>query len=447
MRHQTSALALGACLFPLTAAAQVAPLTTTPFLSGLSRPLAMVQFPNDAGSQLILEQGGLARLVQNGTLGADFINLTSVIVDSSGERGLLGLAFPPNYGDPAGGSCNDCFYVNHTGPAGATNIVRYRHMPGDPFTADTTTREVLFTIAQPFANHNGGNIEFGPDGMLYISSGDGGLANDPFENAQNINSRLGKILRIDVSTRPGFQTPADNAFVGVAGDDLIWSYGWRNPWKFSFDTGPCGARAFTAGDVGQDAREEINYEPFGAEAGRNYGWDCVEGNLILTNDVGCNGNDPTLTPPIHVVNQPIAQSITGGYVYRGSAIPTLRGRYVFGDFVTGRVWSLGLTLDQNGEATVTDTIDHTGQIGGGNISAFGRDAAGELYVFNFFSGTVRKVVSTAAPADINLDGTVNGLDLLIMLSDWGAADCGRTDLNNDGVVNGVDLLILLSNWG
>ena len=438
----TGALVAGAA----PSLAQIAPLTTAPFVQGLSRPLEMAQMPHDATTQVVLEQGGRIRLVRNGVLAGDFLDLSSLIGDSSNERGLLGLAFDPDYGDPAGGPNSDCFYVDHTDASGTTNIVRYRHVAGNPLLGDPATREVLLTIAQPFSNHNGGHLDFGPDGMLYIAMGDGGLANDPFENAQNLSVRLGKILRIDVSPPTGFATPADNPFVGVAGDDLIWSYGWRNPWKFSFDTGPCASGAFTAGDVGQDDREEIDYEPAGA-SGRNYGWDCIEGDLCHTGDVGCVCTAPGFSPPLHVVNQPTAQSMTGGYVYRGRAIPSLRGRYVFGDFVTGKVWSLGLALDQTGEAIVTDVADHSAALGGFGISSFGRDANGELYLIDYFGGRVLKIIASGRASDINLDGVVDGSDLAFLLSSWLDAGCGRADLNNDGLVNGVDLAQLLSDWG
>lgn len=446
MRGTMCGVAVCVALGSASVLGQVAPLTTEPFVAGLSRPLGFVQLPNDSAAQIILQQGGVAVRVVNGAVAGTFLDLTALVVNSTGERGLLGLAFPPNYGDRAGGACHDCLYVNYTNAAGASNIVRYRHMPNDPRTADPSTREVLFMLTQPFENHNGGHMAFGPDGMLWIATGDGGLADDPFENAQNTLVPLGKILRIDVSSAPGFVTPPDNPFVGVTGDDRVWSYGWRNPWKFSFDVGKCGTGAFLAGDVGQDAREEIDYEPAGAAGGRNYGWDCVEGNLIHTTDVGCDGADPSLTPPLHVINQPIAQSITGGYVYRGGAIPSLHGRYVFGDFVTQRVWSLGLTIDQNGEATVADVKSHTTEVGGVGVSAFGRDALGELYILDYFGGAVRKIVQVGPKGDINGDGNVNGADISFILSNWLDSACSRSDLNNDGIVNGSDIAQVLSDW-
>ncbi|RMH28587.1 MAG: glucose dehydrogenase [Planctomycetota bacterium] len=441
----------GAALLTALAPASGQTITTQPFVSGLSRPVGFVQIPNDPAAQVILQQGGVAALVVNGVLSGAFIDLTPEIVNSSGERGLLGLAFPSNYGDPAGGACNDCFYVYHTDQTGTSRIARYRHMPGNPRAGDPGTRELLFSITQPFENHNAGHMAFGPDGMLWIASGDGGLANDPSENAQNIDSRLGKILRIDVSSAPGFTPAPGNPFAdlpqqAVPGDDLVWSYGWRNPWKFSFDTGACGTGAFIAGDVGQDAREEIDYEPAGVPGGRNYGWDCVEGDIPVFTDVGCDPADPTLTGPLHVVRQPIAQSITGGYVYRGAEIPALRGQYVFGDFVTGGAWRLELALDQAGEASVVSATPITNEIGGVSIAAFGRDAAGELYVIDYFGGAVRKIVRVGPRSDLNGDGAVNGVDITFVLSDWLDAECGPSDLNNDGIVNGADITFILSEW-
>lgn len=435
-------------LLASSALAQSAPIGRVTYLTGLSQPLEMVQHPNDPSVQFVVQQNGVIRVVQNGVLGGNFASLAGVIGSTSNEQGLLGLAFDPNYG-LEGAVNSDCLYVSHTSTLGAnvSVVARYQHVAGNPLLIDTTTREVLFTISQPFANHNGGHIEFGPDGMLYIGMGDGGLANDPFENAQTIESALGKILRIDVSggAGSGFSIPADNPFVGEPGDDRIWSWGVRNPWKFTFDVGPCGTGAMVMGDVGQDAREEINYEPAGA-GGRNYGWDCKEGTLCLTNDVGCACDDPTLVDPIHVVNQPTAQSITGGYVYRGKSMPTNRGRYFFGDFATGRTWSLGLNIDQNGEATVANVVDHTSELGQFNISSFARDADGELYMISYFQGIIYRIVGDTPSGDTNLDGVVNGADLANLLAQWLDTSCGIGDLTNDGIVNGSDLAELLAQW-
>lgn len=450
IRTSTIVAAAAVSTIAATAPAQTtAPMSREVYLTGLSFPLEMVQHPNDPTIQFVVQQNGIIRVVQNGVLGTTFASLSSVIGSTANEQGLLGLAFDPNYG-LEGAPNSDVLYVSHTNTLGgnASNVARYQHMPGNPFQIDTSTREVLLTVSQPFSNHNGGHIEMGPDGMLYIGMGDGGLSNDPFENAQNINSQLGKILRIDVSggAGSGFSVPANNPFVGVAGDDLIWSWGIRNPWKFTFDTGACGTDAMLIGDVGQDAREEINYEPAGA-SGRNYGWDCREGNLCLTNDVGCDCNDPTLVDPIHVVNQPTAQSITGGYVYRGASMPANRGRYFFGDFATGRTWSLGLDIDQDGEATVTDVVDHTTELGGPvNISSYARDANGELYIISYFQGTIYRIVGDLPSADTNLDGDVNGTDLANLLAQWLDTSCGVADLNNDQIVNGADLAELLAQW-
>ncbi len=436
------------CIAGSTAMAQSAPIGRVTYVTGLTSPLEMVQHPNDPDIQFVVQQNGIIRIIQNGALGGTFASLAGVIGDTANERGLLGLAFDPNYG-LEGATNSDCLYISHTSTIGASTsqVARYQHMPGNPLLIDTSTREVLLTVSQPFANHNGGHIEIGPDGMLYIGMGDGGLANDPFENAQSINSLLGKILRMDVSggAGSGFSVPADNPFVGTAGEDLIWSWGIRNPWKFTFDVGPCGTNAMLIGDVGQDAREEIDYEPAGA-SGRNYGWDCKEGTLCLTNDVGCSCTDPTLVDPIHVVNQPTAQSITGGYVYRGRSMPANRGRYFFGDFSTGRTWSLGLNIDQDGEATVADVVDHSGELGQFNISSYARDADGELYIISYFQGTIYRITGDNPSGDTNQDGLVNGSDLATLLAQWLDTSCGLGDLTNDGIVNGSDLAELLAQW-
>jgi len=433
-----------ACLAP--AASAVAPIQTEVFVTGLNRPLEMVQHPTDPDVQFVVQQGGVIRVVENGNLGGVFLDVTSFIGNSSGERGLLGLAFPADYPD------DPSFYINHTDTAGDTNIVRYQHTPGDPLTGDPSTREVILEVDQPFSNHNGGHLEMGPDGFLYIALGDGGFANDPQQNAQNLNNLLGAILRIDVSGGPGsgFSIPPDNPFVGKAGRDEIWSYGLRNPWKFTFDTGSCGTNAMPIGDVGQDVAEEIDYEPADTP-GRNYGWDCMEAFQCAPAPNGCTCNAPGLTLPIHDVPQPTAQSITGGYVYRGQLVPENRGRYFFGDFLTGRVWSLGLSIDQDGEAMVTDVVEHSSELLGGpfqaNISSFARDADGELYILGWSSGVIRKIINVNSPANINDDAAVDGADLGLLLGQWGATGCGEADLNNDDIVDGADLGLLLGQWG
>jgi glucose/arabinose dehydrogenase len=383
-----------------------AQITTRLIASGLSAPVDFVQDPSDRSVQYIVEQGGRIRVLKAGALRpGDFLNLAGSI-SSGGERGLLGLAFPPDY------ATSGRFFVNFTNPAGHTVIARFRRSATNPLLADPASRVDLLWgsqrfIAQPFSNHNGGHLAFGPDGYLYIGLGDGGSGNDPQHNAQNPATRLGKFLRIDVnvpdSDHVGFRIPPDNPFIGSPLPGVlpeIWSFGLRNPWKFSFDDPALGGTgALIVADVGQSAREEINYEPAG-RGGRNYGWRNREGRLSNI------GSPPPaylpLTDPIFDYDRSAGSSVTGGYVYRGLQLgAAMRGRYFFADFISGRLWSLGLSIGTNGEAQHTGVIDHTAQLGGfavlGNISSLGVDAAGELYILSYSLGTVRAIASTLAP--------------------------------------------------
>jgi glucose/arabinose dehydrogenase len=378
------------------------------YVSGLVHPLAFVQDPSNRSVQYVVQQEGVIRVVRNGALQAQpFLDLSGSI-SMGGERGLLGLAFPADYGTTGR------FYVDFTNPDGASVVARFRRASTDPIVADATSRfdlrwsNGLRVIPQPFANHNGGNLVFGPDGYLYIGKGDGGGANNPSHSAQDPTSLLGKMLRIDVnvpdSDANGFRIPPDNPFSSSSVPE-IWDFGLRNPWRFTFDNPALGGTgALIIGDVGQNALEEIDYEPAG-RGGRNYGW---------RNREGTNDNITTLPPaflpltdPIHVYGRTVGRSITGGYVYRGSALGAgYRGRYFFADFITGRVWSLNLTIDpQSGEATASDLIDHTADLGGSplvaSLSTFGVDAAGELYLANHTAGTILRI-----RPDVEQDGVV-----------------------------------------
>jgi glucose/arabinose dehydrogenase len=360
--------------------------------------------------QFVVQQNGRIRVVRDGVvLPADFIDLSASIV-AGGEQGLLGLAFPPD------SATSRRFFVNFTNRSGDTVVARLRRSP-DPMIADPGSRFDLrwgpagtASIAQPFANHNGGNLAFGPDGFLYIGLGDGGSGNDPGNRAQNPASLLGKMLRIDVSlpdTHPsGYEVPADNPFVrggppGVAPE--IWSFGLRNPWRYTFDDRSRGGTgALVIGDVGQDRFEEIDYEPAG-RGGRNYGWRNREGaHDNVTSSPAAFG---PLAEPIHEYSHAVGQSVTGGYVYRGSALPaSFRGRYFFADFITGRVFSIGLAVDSNGEARVADVMEHTSELSNtgalGNISSFGVDADGELFMTLYASGRVVRIIGPSAPPPV-----------------------------------------------
>lgn len=385
-------------LLLLTAASAAAQLKAFIYVSGLSRPVGFVQDPSDPAVQYVVEQSGTIRVVNNGVLQATpFLQIPSSEIISDGERGLLGLAFPPNYGS------SGRFYVLFTrpgdtnSPGGKIVVARYKRS-ANRFVADANSQFPLRWstgadfITHPFTNHNAGCLQFGPDGMLYIASGDGGSGGDPNNHGQNTSSLLGKFLRIDVSSvsethANGFIIPAGNA--GLPAPE-IWSIGWRNPWRFSFDSPALGGTgAMVVGDVGQSNREEIDYEPAN-RPGRNYGWRLWEGTQPYNQPAGT----PLHTQPIFDYPRSMGASVTGGYVYRGSVLD-MRGRYFFADYVFRRVWSLALNVNASGEATATDLRDHTAELSGtgalGGISSFGIDSDGDLYVVDHSRGLVLKI--------------------------------------------------------
>ena len=372
-------------------------------VSGLTQPVAFVQDPSDASVFVVVQQDGRIRALRNGALQtADFLDLRAVVLNS-GEQGLLGLAFAPDY------ATSGRVYVNFSNLQGHTVIARFTRMPGDPLRGDPASRfDLLWPggqrfISQPFPNHNGGNLAFGPDGFLYIGMGDGGSGNDPLQLAQNPQSLLGKMLRIDVSVAAsdpeGYDIPASNPFVGNAAvRPEIWSMGLRNPWRWSFDkVSRGGTGALVIGDVGQNAFEEIDYEPRN-RGGRNYGWPQRE---------GAHSNVPgTLfspaTEPIFEYGRTSGGSTTGGFVYRGAVLGlSYRGRYFFGDFVSSRVWSLALTVNAStGEATASDLREHTSEFGAAatNPASFGEDADGELYIVSYAGRVYRINTTDVAPS-------------------------------------------------
>ena len=346
---------------PLAAAA--AEIALQPLASG--RP-SLTSIVHAGDSRLFLTQQTGQIVVWNGTaiLPGAFLDLSGA-VSCCGERGLLSVAFHPRY------ASTGFFFVNYTNRAGDTVIARYRVFPGNPNAADPDSGVILKTIAQPFANHNGGELQFGPDGFLYVGMGDGGSANDPMCNAQRDDTLLGKLLRIDVdqnvATPPFYGIPPTNPFLSGGTPNEIWAKGLRNPWRFSFDR---ATGDLYIGDVGQGAREEIDFEPRGSAGGRNYGWKIMEGSL-------CGGGgssacpagvppctSPLFTPPLYEYSHGSGDcSVTGGYVYRGSAMPSFQGVYFYGDYCTGRIWGNGQLLTARAP----------------NLTTFGEDAAGELY--------------------------------------------------------------------
>lgn len=316
----------------------------------------------------VVEQAGTIEFFKpyEGTSGSMFLNITSRVNDSGNERGLLGLAFPDDYKETGR------FYVNYTAAGGPTRISRFTVSEADSNAADPDSEEILLTINQPFSNHNGGNIMFGPDGYLYIGMGDGGSGGDPQNLAQNNQSLLGKMLRIDVSSETGYEVPSDNPFVGDANTlDEIWATGLRNPWKFSFDR--ISGDMWIA-DVGQNAQEEVNFQAATSAGGENYGWRCYEGDVTY-NTSGCAGASNYIFPAF-TFNHSSANgcSITGGFVYRGVFSGDIYGRYFTTDYCSGRIWTI-LEEDEN----TFSNINH-GQYQTFAYTAFGEDAYGEMYL-------------------------------------------------------------------
>lgn len=365
---------------PYPACAQGLALDTSLLTGGLVRPLGIVD-PGDASGRLFLvQQTGQIR-IWNGTSieAAPFLDLSGEVT-CCGEAGLLGLVFHPDF------ALNDEFFVNYNRTELGqlqTVISRFTVLPGDPDLADPGSEEILLTIDQPFGNHNAGDLAFGPDGYLYIPTGDGGSGGDPEENGQDLGELLGKVLRIDVDWAPEppleYAIPPDNPFVGQAGArQEIWAYGLRNPFRVSFDrtTGD-----FWIADVGQNVWEEIDFQSAASDGGENYGWDCREG----AHDFNDNNGDQNATCTGSGYTDPILEyahgdsgggfrcSVTGGYRYRGDLYPRLRGVYLYADFCSGEVWGTVPRCDGVWQSRVVlDTFF--------NITAFGQDAAGELYL-------------------------------------------------------------------
>ena len=362
----------------------IAALGVEVLLSDLDRPVRLVSPPGDA-RLFVVEQVGRIRVYdRDGGDRGVFLDLSGQTV-AGGERGLLGLAFSPDYAD------DGRFYVDYTNRDGDTRIVRYRVSTADPDRADPASAEVLLTVDQPFGNHNGGMLAFGPDGMLYVGMGDGGGAGDPDNRAQDGGTLLGKLLRLDVSPPSGYAVPADNPFVGGASRGEIWALGLRNPWVFDFD-GATGD--LWIADVGQDALEEIDFEPAGEPGGRNYGWRLMEGTACFDPPIGCEPD--TLVLPVHEYahgGDPFRCSISGGCVYRGTAVPSLSGRYLFADFCSNQIWAL--TPGAGGGAPTVEELTEDLQPPGGyqGIAGIGRDDAGELYVLDVAGGRVVRIVA------------------------------------------------------
>ncbi|MBC7646079.1 MAG: PQQ-dependent sugar dehydrogenase [Pseudopedobacter sp.] len=344
--------------------------------AGFQQPLGLANAADGSSRLFVVEQGGKIKILQAGkVLPTPFLDISS-LTDAGGERGLLGLAFDPKF------KSNGRLFINYTDKGGNTTIARYSVSSANKNVVDPKSAKVLLKIEQPYANHNGGQLEFGPDGMLYVGMGDGGSGGDPENYGQNMNSLLGKMLRLDVSSDT-LSVPKNNPFVGKDGTKAeIWASGLRNPWRFSFDrkTGD-----LWIADVGQNKLEEINFQAASSKGGENYGWRLKEGNSCFNPSRGCDAvraNGVKLTDPVFQYPHNRGVSVTGGYVYRGSSVPELAGQYVFGDFGSGVIWAT--SRDGNGKFSTREMMDTDY-----SIAAFGEDEAGELYLVGY-DGTIYK---------------------------------------------------------
>lgn len=347
-------------------------ITLTSFAAGFNQPVNIAHAGDGSGRMFVVERAGVIKLVRNGTVSATpFLDISGLVQSAGGEQGLLGIAFPPGF------SAKQYFYVDYTGLSGVTGdtvIARYP-VSVDPDVADPAGGITIISQAQPFANHNGGHLAFGPDGLLYVALGDGGSGGDPFNNAQNLAVHLGKILRIDVEAGSSpYAIPASNPF-----NSEVWAYGLRNPWRFSFDR---GSGDLYIADVGQNQFEEVNFQPSASSGGENYGWNIMEGMHCFT-DPACS--QAGLTLPVAEYDHLNGDcSVTGGFVYRGAQYPSLQGIYLYGDFCSGRIWG----LRRNGLVWENQLLLDTTL----NISSFGEDEAGNLYVADMTAGVIYKIV-------------------------------------------------------
>jgi hypothetical protein len=346
-----------------------------PIATGLDLPVAITH-AGDARLFVTLQRGRVLIVDSAGT--REFLNLTS-IVRCCGERGLLSVAFHPRYAE------NGFFYVYYNDAEGDVVIARYRRS-ADPDRADPASRTLILEIQhRDFGNHNGGQLQFGPDGYLYAGTGDGGGGGDPLGNGQNLGTLLGKMLRIDVDGAAPYTVPSSNPFSGQAGvRPEIWAYGLRNPWRFSFDrvTGD-----LWIADVGQGSFEEVNLQPATSRGGENYGWNRMEGAHCFRPAIGCNDGSLTL-PVLEYGRANNACSVTGGYLYRGNTNIRLRGTYIFGDYCNGVI--SGATLQTDGAWIGRPLFDAPFF-----ISAFGEDSNGEIYVADHLGGAIHQIVDTA----------------------------------------------------
>lgn len=430
-------------------------LTTELVAGNLSSPIEVTHAPGDFHRVFVLERAGYVRIIKDGVLlPTPFLDIHT-LVDTASERGLLGIAFHPNY------AANGYFYVRYNNQSTQTVIARYS-VTGNPDHANPNSAQTVLAITNSAGNHNGGSIEFSPvDGYLYITVGD----NAASLNGQDLTGELhGKILRIDVNgdafpadPNRNYAVPPTNPFAGVTGDDEVWAYGLRNPFRAGFDR---ATGDYWIADVGDGSWEEIDVQPSGS-GGRNYGWPCMEG-MHCGPGGGCTCGAASLTLPIHEYSHGQGCAVVGGRVYRGCAIPDLQGTYFFADFCSPHIWSLRY---ENGQ--VTQLMDRYSELEPPqdsiqSVAAFGEDAYGEIYVCDL-GGQVFKIVPAAAPPDADGDGvpdsceqtnpgdiTGNGLvdidDLFAVLNSWGPCGGCGADVTGNGTVDIDDLFVVINHW-
>ena len=385
-------------LIPLTLFAEEVKLSSALIADGFKKPLFITSYPTNSNILYVMEQAGRIIVIENGEkLKRPFLDLKNQVVNPSrpgDERGLLGFAFHPNH------TKNGKFYINYMNNDGYTVVSEFTVK--NKQRADHSSERILFDLKQPFSNHNGGHMAFGPDKYLYISIGDGGKAGDPNNAGQDLNSIFGKVIRIDVNQTP-YGIPKSNPYYGQENKrGEIWAWGLRNPWRFSFDR---ENGDLYIGDVGQNKWEEINYEPGNSKGGINYGWRIMEANHCYDPEENCPETDLTV-PILEYPNDAnymrtltgISQSdvdgcsVTGGYVYRGKKIKGLKGTYFFGDYCSGNIWTFKV---KNGKAVEFQNRTEEINIADGEftnyISSFGEDADGELYIIDYNGGVYKLV--------------------------------------------------------
>ncbi|MBN1217466.1 MAG: PQQ-dependent sugar dehydrogenase [Anaerolineae bacterium] len=342
-------------------------LNLTPVAEGFQRPTFVNHAGDGSGRLFVVEQTGKILIIKDGRVNpTPFLDIVAMVGSNANEQGLLSVVFHPDY------THNGFFFVNYTNKQGHTTIARYQ-ASDNPDAANPDSGKIFLTIEQPYGNHNGGQLAFGPDGYLYVGMGDGGSANDPHNNGQSLDTLLGKILRLEVDKANPYGVPSDNPFVGRSdARPEIWSYGWRNPWRFSFDS---TTGDMYIADVGQNQYEEVNVELAGTSGGQNYGWRLMEGRHCF-NPANCDPTSLDVVLPVAEYDHTQGCSVTGGYVYRGRLHPNLTGTYFYADYCSGLIW--GLRQETDGSWSQAQLHQLTGT----NISSFGVDEAGEIYVVN-----------------------------------------------------------------